>query len=284
MTQVFDAEQKHAMARGDIAYQTLINQIREALFNNQFNSNYILSSMPGLGKSHGMGEELKNITGPKPILINGSSSMSAFTIDMATAVYLAGGKPLVVVLDDCDMLLESANINITKKMFDQTRQLAYNKNFKALGHLCNEVQMAAMQSFSTPDRAGFSVPTNNVTFIILTNRHLPTENEVNQEKPGTKKATYFTDLLAIRRRTQYKEISMSTNDLWGYVANITITSNVCEKILPTITQQQKEQILTWCHARWEKVTERNLSLIEKMTMDMVRYTKNYLDIWAINYL
>ena len=285
MTQVFDADQRHAMARGDVAHQTLINNIREALFNNQFKNNYVISSMPGLGKSHGMGEELKKITGQPPILINGSSSMSAFTIDMATAAYLAGGKPLVVVLDDCDMLLEPKNINITKKMFDQSRQLAYNKHYKSLTHLCNEVQIAAMESFSTDDRAGFTVPTNNITFVILTNRHLPTDNEVEQaKKKSAKTAAYFVDLYAIRRRTQYKEITMSSSDLWGYIANITLTSNVCEKIFPTITQQQKEQILVWCHARWDRVTERNLSLVEKMTMDMVRYPNNYLDIWAINYL
>jgi hypothetical protein len=77
---------------------------------------------------------------------------------------------------------------------------------------------------------------------------------------------------------------MSTEHLWGYVANVVLNEKICEKFMPNIDEKYKIQILTWCYSNWSKVTERNLSLVEKMTKDIVRYPKNYLDIWKHNYL
>jgi hypothetical protein len=169
-------------------------------------------------------------------------------------------------------------------MFDQTRALKYNKNFRKLSGLCTDLQFEAISSFSSEDKAGFSVPLNTVTFIILTNRHFPTINEVEKTIAGSAKETKLTDLYSIRRRTEYKEIEMDKHELWGYVANVVLNEKICEKFMPNINQQLKEQMLTWCFNNWDIVTERNLSLIEKMTKDVVRYPNDYLDIWSTNYL
>lgn len=271
------------MSKGKMHQQTLRGQIHEALFNNQFNSNYVISSMPGLGKSFETDNVLPNVTG-EVIKIEGNSGISSFTIDIATAVYLAKGQPITVVLDDCDMLFEDKNLNTAKKMFDQTRALNYNKNFRSLKGICTELQFEAISSFSSDDKAGFSVPLDTVTFLILTNRHFPTVNEVEQTEAGSNKDKKFTDLYAIRRRTEYKEIEMDSDELWGYVANVVLKEQICEKYMPKITKKLKEQMLIWCYNNWSNVSERNLSLVEKMTKDMVRYPKDYLDIWQVNYL
>lgn len=282
--QVFNKDQLHYISKGQVHQKTLKNHINEALFNNPFNANYILASLPGLGKSFETQEALKQITNNPPLVIEGTASMPAFTIDIATAVYLSGGQHLVVVLDDCDVLFENANTNTTKKMFDDARYLRYGKNHTALKQYCTELQWSAIESFTKPERAGFSVPLNNVTFLILTNRHLPTVNEVENMDPTSKKASNSTDLYAIRRRTETKEIEMDANELWGYVANVVLNNKICEKFMPKITVKYKNQILDWCFQNWDKVTERNLSLIEKMTKDIVRYPKDYLDIWNTNYI
>lgn len=281
--QVFNKDQLHYINKGQIHQQTLKSQIQEALFNNQFKTNYVISSLPGLGKSYETDKALSQVTGGV-IKVEGNSGISSFTIDIATAVYLSGNKPMTVVLDDCDMLFEDKNLNTTKKMFDQTRALKYNKNFRGLKGICTDLQFEALESFSSPDKAGFSVPLDQITFIILTNRHFPTVNEVEKAEPGSNKEKKYTDLYAIRRRTEYKEIEMNNNELWGYVANVVLNEKICEKFLPKITKELKEQMLTWCYNNWEKVTERNLSLVEKMTKDIVRYPNDYLDIWSTNYL
>lgn len=281
--QVFNKDQLHFISKGQIHQQTLRTQIHEALFNNQFNTNYVISSMPGLGKSHETDAVLPNVTG-NVIKVEGNSGIFSFTIDIATAVYLAGGKPITVVLDDCDMLFEDKNLNTAKKMFDQTRALKYNKNYRTLKGMCTDLQFEAISSFGSDDKAGFSVPLNTITFIILTNRHFPTVNEVEKAEPGSSKNQKLVDLYAIRRRTEYKEIEMSNNELWGYVANVVLNEKICEKFMPNINLQLKEQMLTWCFTNWPNVSERNLSLVEKMTKDIVRYPNDYLDIWSTNYL
>jgi hypothetical protein len=284
MAQVFDKDQLHFISNGQLKQKNLRNDIDEALFHNPFNENFIISSLPGLGKSHETKAALQNVNPATTVIIEGSANLTAFTIDIATAVYLSKGQRLLVILDDCDMLFEDKNVNTAKKMFDQTRALKYNKNWRSLKGMCSDLQYEAIASFSGDDKAGFSVPTNNITFLTLTNRHLPTVNEVEAADSGSRKETRFTDLYAIRRRSEYKEIAMGDKDLWGYAANIVLNETICEKFKPDISLSEKEQILTWCYNNWSNVSERNLSLIEKMTKDMVRYPTDYLDIWKANYL
>jgi len=281
--QVFTQDQLHFINKGKTKQDILRAHINEALFTNQFNSNVIISSSPGLGKSYEMQQALPKLANA-PVVFEGSANMSAFTIDVATAVFMAGKKHLTIVLDDCDMLFEDKNLNTAKKMFDDTRALKYNKNFRSLRGLCTDLQFEALESFSSDDKAGFSVPLKNTTFIVLTNRYLPTINEVEKMEAGSRKESKFTDLHAIRRRTEGETITMDNQTLWGYVANIVINEKICEKFKPKITQKEKEQILTWLWPIWDKVTERNLSLIEKMTKDMVRYPSNYIDIWTNKYV
>jgi len=281
--QIFTQDQLHAINKGKTKQDMLRSLINEALFHNQFNSNVIISSLPGLGKSFEMQQAIKKLPHP-PIQFDGDGGILAFTIDIATAVYLGGGKHQTIILDDCDMLFADQNVNTAKKMFDDTRALKYNKNFRSLKGMCTDLQFEAIESFSSQDKAGFSVPLKNTTFIVLTNRHLPSINQVEKMEPGSRKESKFIDLHAIRRRTEGETIEMDNITLWGYVANVVLNEKICEKFKPNITKKEKEQILTWLYPLWDKVTERNLSLIEKMTKEMVRYPKNYIDIWTNKYV
>lgn len=286
--QVFDQDQLHHISKGAIHHQTLKNRIDEALFNNPFNSNFVISSLPGLGKSFETIRALKKLTGVEPVLFEGAANMTNYSIEYATAKFLAekSKQPLYVVNDDCDVLYEDKNLNIAKKMFDDARILKYGKNFRGLKAFCTELQFEALEYWHSknPNSPGFTVPTANTTFLILTNRHFPTINEVEKTKAGSPGQTKSTDLYAIRRRTEYKEIDMTQMELWGYVANIVLNEKICEKFMPNITLDLKHDILTWAHANWDKVTERNLSLVEKMTKDIVRYPNAYKDIWKSEYL
>ena len=278
--QLFDSKQKHFISEGSVKQDMLRAVMDDAFFNNTHEENFVVSSQPGLGKSFEMDarRDKANV-----LLIEGSASMAFLTIQVATAVYMAGGSPLTIVLDDCDTLFEDNNLNTAKKMFDQSACLQYNKMAKSLKQYCSDVQWEAIESFTTDLDAGFKVDLNNVTFIIITNRHLATANEADNAESGSKKHTRFTDQYAIRRRTNYEEIAMDKMDLWGYVANVVLNEKICEKFYTDIEDDQKVQILTWAYSRWDRVTERNLSLAEKMTKDMLRF-KNYLDVWDKKYL
>lgn len=280
MSQVFTIDQVNLINKGAFHHNKLKNLVRAGMTSNE---NTIISSTPGLGKSYETEEFMKTMNN-KPLFFSGTPSMPAFIVDIATAVYLSNNQPLFVVLDDCDLLFLDVNTNTTKKMFDQTKKLKYNKVTTGLKAFCNELQWEAIQHFTKPDRAGFEVPLDNVTVLILTNKHLPTINEVNALDTGSKRYSVQTDLHAIRRRVDYQEIGMNDDELWGYVAHITLNSNICQKILPNIQQSQIEQLLIWCRYNWANVTERNLSLIEKLTKEIKNYPNNYLDMWNINYV
>ena len=281
--QNFTKDQLHYIAKGKIHRKTLKNQIREALTNNRFDDNFIISSRPGLGKTFEMQQALKKIKNP-PLMFNGSSGIYGYFIDVATAIFLSKGRPLVVINDDCDMLFDNKNINVAKKMLDDTKILRYGKNYRSLKSICTPLQWEALESFSDPAKAGLDVDVSTVTFITMTNQHFNTIAEVDEQEKGSSKFNRYDALYAIRRRTNYKEIAMIKPELWGYVADVVLNERICEKFMPTISQAYKHQILQWCYERWDnRITERNLSVIEKMTKDIVRYPNDYLDIWEQEY-
>ena len=280
MTQKFNSKQQHFIENGITKQLLLRSKIDESFNNNPFGENYVISSLPGMGKTY----EAKQQTAENVVWIEGSSTMAFFTIQIATAVFLADGEPLVIVLDDCDVIFEAANANTAKKMFDDTKKLKYNKMRKGLKTMCSDISWEAIESFSTPESPGFAVPLDNVTFIVLSNRLLPTSNHVDSLEQGTKKHTVATDLLAIRRRTNAETIDMEMFDLWGYVANVTLNEQICQKFYPTISSDEQHQLVNWLYSNWKTVTERNLSIVEKMTKDMVRFPDKYLDIWEANYV
>lgn len=283
--QVFNKDQLHLISKGAIHRKTLQNQISEAINSNgAFKENYIISSLPGLGKTHELEQQIATMNNP-PVVFNGDNGIYAFTVDVATAIYLAQGQPLVVVLDDCDMLFDNKNINTAKKMFDGTNVLRYGKNYKSLKPICTDLQFEALNSFADESKAGLDIPLKNVTFITLTNIHLNTVDEVEAQEPGSTKYQRYNGLYAIRRRTEYKEIEMPIMELWGYVADVVLNDKICEKFIPNIALEQKQQILQWCFNKWNNgITERNLSIIEKMTKQIARYPDDYLDIWEQEYV
>lgn len=281
--QTFNIDQNNYISKGIVHQSTLRSQINEALNHNRFKQNYIISSLPGLGKSFEIEKALGKMKKP-PLKFQGSSGIYTLTIDIATAVYLNKRQPFVVVLDDCDVLFENKNMNITKKMFDDARILKYGKNYTSLKPLCTDLQWEALESFADPARAGLDIPVDMITFIILTNIYFEKINDVEKLEEGTPKYANANARYAIRRRTAFKEIKMSPEDLWGYVTNVVMNEKICEKWMPQITMAHKTQIASWLYANWSSVTERNLSLVEKMTQDIVKYPRNYLDVWTQEYL
>lgn len=291
MAQQFDSDQQAKIQKGASMHTMLVSSIHEALFNNTFNENFCISSAPGMAKTFEMQLAIKQLA-DKPLIFEGAASYAGFIIEFATAVYLhimqaketGNTDPLRVVLDDCDVLFDKDNANATKKMFDSTKALIYTKPARNLMSMCTPLQKEALEYFSSPDKVGFRVPTDNVVFLIITNRHLHTHSEVARLQEGEAQHTKATELHAIRRRLNYEEINMQKQDIWGYVANIVLNNTICEKFMPDITEAQKMQILNWCELKWNKVTERNLSLIEKLTKDMVRFPDTYKDVWNNRYL
>jgi hypothetical protein len=170
-------------------------------------------------------------------------------------------------------------------MFDADRNvLKYGKQLGGQYHQLDDTQKAAIDYFRTDGKSGFEIPTDRFVFITLTNKWFPTSDDVDTASDSKK--DYYGGLAAIRRRTQFKEIVFDKGVDWGYCANILLNSTLAEQWKPNITLDEKIEILRFTSPtnNWDKMTERNLSVFDKMVKDIVRFPNSYYDRWISQYI
>lgn len=259
----------------------------DALTNNQFGEHYIISSLPGTGKTETI-KRLSEKLGIKLVKFEGSMGLFAFCADVATTLLNApkDNSKIYCLFDDCDSLFTKGdNLNTIKGLFDSGRQvLSYRRQLGAQYHMLDEAQKAAIDSFREEGRSGFSIPVDRFVFITLTNKSFPTTDDA--ENASEAQQEYKRGLSAIRRRVQYKQMDLAHGVDWGYCAHILLNSDLVERFYPNITEDQKIEILKFTSPtnQWNNLVERNLSLFEKMSKDMVRFPDNYYDRWISQYI
>jgi hypothetical protein len=80
--QILSKDQLHYIAKGQIHRQTLRNVINEALTKNPHRQNYIISSLPGLGKTYEMEKILQTLPNA-PIVFNGDNGAYNYIVAIA---------------------------------------------------------------------------------------------------------------------------------------------------------------------------------------------------------
>ena len=272
---------------GKKEYNFFRSDVEDALLHNQFDEHYVFQSPPGYGKTHTTNEvaKLNNI----PLIkFEGGLGLFVFCADVATLILNAPNDDSTIycVFDDCDSLFDKGDeINTIKGMLDSQRNvLKYGRQLGAQYNALDDMQKAAIDSFRTEGRSGFEIPTDRLVFITLTNKWFADADAVDNAVDSKK--SYYNDLAAIRRRTVFKEMEVETGVSWGYCAHIFLNYPLGEKFMPSITQEQKLEILKFTSPtnNWSKMSERNLSLFEKMVKDMVRFPDNYYDRWISQYI
>lgn len=272
---------------GKLKYEFLQDKVKEALTNNPFGDHYLIYSEPGFSKTYTTNQTCKKY-GIEPVVLNGNLGLFAFASDLAYVLNNIDddGEKIKVIFDDCDSLFEKANINVLKGIFDKDRNvLGWNKALTgAVLSSLDEDQIEALMKFKKKGRSGFEIPTDRFTFITLTNK--PLASSIDIENATESKKQIRKDENAIRRRVEYEDLTMETEVSWGYCAYVLLTQQLIEKYIPKATIGQKLEMLNWTSPtnKWNRITDRNLSLFEKMAKDMVKYPKNYLDKWASSYV
>ena len=272
---------------GKREYNFFKADVEDALLNNTFNEHFIFSSIPGYSKTYTTNKvaESNNISLVK---FEGSMGLFAFCADIATLLLHApeDDSKIFCLFDDCDSLFQKGdNLNTLKGMFDPDRQvLKYGKQLGAQYHQLDDTQKGAIDHFRTDGKSGFTIPTDRLVFITLTNKTFPNAQSVQEASDS--KQDYYKDLNAIRRRTQFKEVTFDKGVDWGYCSHILLNSTLAEQWKPDITDDEKIEILKFTSPtnNWYNLTERNLSLFDKMVKDMVRFPENYYDRWISQYI
>jgi len=272
---------------GKTKYQFLQDKVEEALLNNPFDDHYLIYSEPGYSKTYTT-QKVCSDNGVEAITLNGNLGLFAFAADLAYVLYNIedDGSKIKVVFDDCDSLFEKNNINVLKGMFDKNRNvLGWNKALTgAVLSSLDEEQIEALLKFKIKGKSGFEIPTDRFTFITLTNK--PLASSIDIDNASESKKQIRKDENAIRRRVEYEDLTMENETAWGYCAWVLLTQPLIEKYIPNATPEQKLEMLNWTSPqnKWNRITDRNLSLFEKMAKDMVKYPKNYLDKWMSSYV
>lgn len=273
--------------QGAREYEFFKADVEDALLNNMFDEHRIFSSKAGFSKTFTTNKVAKD-NDIELIKFEGSVGLFAFCADVATVLLNApkDNSKIHCLFDDCDSLFSKGdNLNTLKGMFDADRNvLKYGKQLGGQYHQLDDTQKAAIDSFRTEGKSGFEIPTDRFVFITLTNKWFPTSDDV--DKATDSKKDYYGGLAAIRRRTQFKEVVFSEGVDWGYCANILLNSTLAEQWKPNITIDEKIEILRFTSPtnNWNKMTERNLSVFDKMVKDMVRFPNNYYDRWISQYI
>jgi hypothetical protein len=273
---------------GKTKYDFLQDKVKEALLNNPFDDHYLIYSEPGFSKTYTT-QRVCNENGIEAVTMNGNLGLFAFAADLAYVLNNVedDGEKIKVVFDDCDSLFEKNNINVLKGMFDKSRNvLGWNKALTgAVLSSLDEEQIEALMKFKVKGKSGFEIPTDRFTFITLTNK--PLASSIDIENATESKKQIRKDENAIRRRVEYEDLTMETQTAWGYCAHVLLTQKLIEKYIPNATFEQKLEMLNWTSPtnKWDRITDRNLSLFEKMAKDMVKYPNGkYLDKWESSYV
>ena len=273
--------------QGKREYDFFCGDVENALLNNTFNEHFFFSSIPGYSKTWTLNKVAEK-NGVKLVKFEGSLGLFAFCADVATLLMQApdDDSKIFCLFDDCDSLFQKGdNLNTLKGMFDADRNvLKYGKQLGGQYHQLDDTQKAAIDGYRTEGKSGFKIPTDRLVFITLTNKWFP--NADDAEKASDSKKDYYLDLAAIRRRTQFKEVNFEKGVDWGYCAHILMSSSLAEQWKPDITDEEKIEILRFTSPtnNWNKMTERNLSVFDKMVKDMVRFPDNYYDRWISQYI
>jgi hypothetical protein len=280
------SKEQHWIQQGTLKYEFLKSKLVEAITNNPFGDHYFIYSEPGFSKTYTTQEICREYK-IKPLTVSGNAGVFAFAANLAYVLENTPGKDKIrVVFDDCDSFFEKQNINVIKGMFDKSRNvLGWNKALTpAILATLDEEMAEALQEYRVIGRSGFEIPTDRFTFITLTNK--PLASSVDIDNATESKKQIKKDENAVRRRVEYEDLSMDTNVAWGYCANVLLNQPLIEKYLPKVTLEEKLEMLNWTSPanKWSRITDRNLSLFEKMAKDKIKYPDNYLDKWASSYL
>ena len=207
--------------------------------------------------------------------VSGNVSMFAFAIQLAVIKYLYPEKKVVIIIDDCDEILKDAKtINQMKELLGKN-VLSYNKRFhiNSVGEE-GSLEHSAVASFMREGVLGFSVPTDNFTFLITSNIQLPydsTAEELTEKNGGidTSKSIRARHLAAIRSRVYPVDLNMTWEEKWGNLAYVMLEDNLCE----SCTEEDKLTILHYMWDNWNNMKETSIRTAEKMSRMLHRATK-----------
>ena len=239
---------------------------------------------PGIGKSYEIKNRLEN-SGTKYVMVTGNVSMFAFGVQLAVINFLNPNQERIIVFcDDVDTLVANeTSCNMLKSALHGPKVFTYEKSLQSQWSNMSELQKEAITYHQDDGKMGFQVPTSSMSFLIVSNIQLPTDDEVRKAREKSKsKSSLLAHKNAIRSRCMVQDFSLSNAELWGWIADVVLNTNCLTEL--ELSVDQKESILDFVWDNWESLTERSIRLIEKMAIIMQEYPDTHKSVWEIDFL
>jgi hypothetical protein len=167
-----------------------------------------------------------------------------------------------------------------KNVLSGNKVYSYEKSLQAQLPNLSDLQNEAISHFSSPEKMGFEVPTNNFIFIFTSNFKLPTDDDVKlAREKGLQKAVLLGHLNAIKSRCKPADFDLNDNEMWGWIADVTLNEDCV-----ALSKEDKMILLDWMFSNWDNMNERSIRTVEKMAETMVEDPTGYRDSWEIDYL
>jgi hypothetical protein len=239
---------------------------------------------PGIGKSYEIKNRLEN-SGTKYVMVTGNVSMFAFGVQLAVINFMNPNQERIIVFcDDVDTLVANeTSCNMLKSALHGPKVFTYEKSLQSQWSNMSELQKEAITYHQDDGKMGFQVPTSSMSFLIVSNIQLPTDDEVRKAREKSKsKSSLLAHKNAIRSRCMVQDFSLSNAELWGWIADVVLNTTCLDGL--HLSVEQKETILDFIWDNWESLTERSIRLIEKMAIIMQEYPDTYVSVWEIDFL
>ncbi len=239
---------------------------------------------PGIGKSYEITKHLET-SGVKYLMVTGNVSMFAFGVQLAVINYSNPSQERIIVFcDDVDTLVATeASCNQLKSALHGPRKFTYEKSLQSQWSSLSEIQKEAIKQHEEEGKLGFSVDCKSMSFILVSNIQLPTDDEVRAAREkGKGKASLLAHKNAIRSRCMVQDFSLTNAELWGWIADVVLRTDCLKQF--ELDQDEKFIMLNFIWDNWEQLTERSIRLIEKMAILKKEYPDSFQSVWEIDFL
>jgi hypothetical protein len=285
-TNVFGMSQNEALEKGR-QNRTRFLQVVEKLPQIRNEDKYphkFVFGFPGIGKSYEITKHL-NESGTRYLMVTGNVSMFAFGVQLAVINFSNPSQErLIVFCDDVDTLVSTeASCNQLKSALHGPKMFTYEKSLQSQWSNLSELQREAIKYHQEDGKMGFQVPTSSMSFLLVSNIQLPTDDEVRLAREKSKgKASLLAHKNAIRSRCMVQDFSLTNAELWGWIADVILNTECLNQF--NMTDEEKLVILNFLWDNWESLTERSIRLIEKMAIIKNEYPDSYEIVWGIDFL
>ena len=180
-SEVFEINQLLALEKGKQnrhRFLEIVEKLSTIRTDDKYPHNFIYG-YPGIGKSF----EIKNrleAAGTKFVMVTGNVSMFAFGVQLAVINFMNPNQERIIVFcDDVDTLVANeTSCNMLKSALHGPKIFTYEKSLQSQWSNLSELQKEAIKHHQDDEKMGFQVPTNSMSFLIVSNIQLPTDDEV----------------------------------------------------------------------------------------------------------